>query len=129
MAQQRQPVLHGRDAGRELGLVHHRHGVGVVEEVDELLLDVPVVDVDRDRPQLVGGEHRLDELDAVVRVDRDVVALADALGGQVVGQAVRPLLQLGVGLLALAADQRRPIGHRVDRVLDEVGEVEGHAAQ
>ena len=113
-------------SGPELRLVHEGHRVAVVEEVDELLLDVPVVHVDGDGPQLEGGEHRLDELDAVVRVDGDVVPLADALGGEVVGEPVGPILQLGEGDPPVAADEGGAVGHHVDGVLDEVGEVERH---
>ena len=51
--------------GANSRVVHQRDEVGVVEEVAQLVLDVAVVDVDRDRAQLVGGEHRLDELEAV----------------------------------------------------------------
>ena len=115
-------------SGRELRLDDDGDGVAVVEEVDELVLHVAVVHVDRDGSQLVGREHRLHELDAVVRVDRHVVAATDALRGEVVGQAVGALLELREGLLAIAADQGGAIGHGIDRVLDEVGQVEGHAA-
>ena len=65
--QHRQRVAHGGDARRELRVVHERDEVGVVEEVAQLGFDVAVVDVDRNRAQLVGGEDRLDELVAVER--------------------------------------------------------------
>ena len=78
----------------ELVLEHRRHDIGVVVQVDELVLDVAVVHVDRNGAQLVRREHRLDELDAVVRVDRDVLTLTDAVRREVVRQPVRPLLQL-----------------------------------
>ena len=64
---------------RELLVKHDRAGVAVGEQVPQLVLDVAVVDVDRDRAQLERGQHRLEVLDRVVEVDRDVVARPDAL--------------------------------------------------
>ena len=51
-----------------------RDGIGVVEQILELVLDVAVVHVDRDRSQLVAREHHFDVLDGVAQVDADVVA-------------------------------------------------------
>jgi hypothetical protein len=68
--------------------------VGVVEDVRQFVRHVPEVDVDRDRPQLEAAEHRLDPLVAVLGVDADVVAHADALGSEVVGDAVRSLVEV-----------------------------------
>ena len=48
--------------------------------------------------------------------------------GEVVGEAVGALLELREGLLAIAADQGGAIGDGINRVLDEVRQVEGHAA-
>ena len=93
----------------------------------ELVLDVAVVDVDRDRAELEDRQQRHDVLDAVLGVDPDVVARADAPGGQVVGQPVG---------LAPPARRRSPRGRRpgsrgavgddVDGVLEEVCDVQGH---
>ena len=79
VVEQRERVAHGPDAGRELAVVDDGLEVGVVEEVAQLVLDVAEVHVHRDGPDLVGGEHRLDPLDAVRAVDADVVAGLDAL--------------------------------------------------
>ena len=94
-----------RHPGRELALVDEGDEVGVGEQVAELVLDVAEVDVDPHGPQLEHGPRRLDPLGAVQRVDADVVPGADPLGGEVVGQAVGPLLHLGVGA---GAGRRRP---------------------
>ena len=72
------------------------------------------------------AQHRLDPLDAVVGVDADVVAGPDALGGQVVGEPVRPLLHLGVRAALAVADEVLPVGEVVGRVLEQIGEVELH---
>ena len=87
--QHRERIADRGDAGCELRIVDERDEVRVVEQVAQLGLDVAVVDVDRNRAQLVGGEDRLDELHAVEAVDADVVARADTLGVQVVCELVR----------------------------------------
>ena len=75
---------HGGDPVGVPAVVHQRHEVRVAEQVPQLVLDVPVVDVDRHRAALVRRDQGLDELDRVARVDADVVASADAALGQVV---------------------------------------------
>ena len=62
-----------------------RHQVGVGEHVLQLVLGVPVVDVDRDGADLARREDRLGRLDGVVRVHADVVTGPDAQPGKVVG--------------------------------------------
>jgi hypothetical protein len=46
-------------------------GVGVVEQVGELVVELAVVDVDVDGPRLEGGELRLEVLVGVEEVERD----------------------------------------------------------
>ena len=103
--------------------------IGVGQQVAQLVLDVAVVDVDPDGPQLEDGPGGLDPLDRVVGVDPDVVARADALGGEVVGQLVGPGLHLGVGAPLAVRDQVLPLGVGVDGRLEQVGEVELHRPQ
>ena len=52
--------------------------IGVPVEVDQLLLHVAVVDVDRHDPRLEAAEHGLQVLDAVVEVQAEVLAGRDA---------------------------------------------------
>ena len=85
---------HARDERSELGLVHERDEVGVVEQVAQLVGDVAVVDVDRHRAGLEAAEHRLDPLGAVDRVDADVLTRLDADVDEVVGETGRPLVEL-----------------------------------
>ena len=124
--EQRQRVAHGEDPGRELAVVDDRLEVGVVEEVLQLLLHVPVVHVHRHGPGLVGRQRRLDPLDAVGAVDADVVAGGDALRLEVVGELVGPGLQLRVGAALVADHEDLAISDRVDRVLEQVGDVVRH---
>ena len=83
MAGQRRRATSARRGPRTRRVHEHPDHVGVVEQVAQLVLDVAVVDVDRDGPELEGGEHRLEVLGAVGQVDADVVAGPDALGSQV----------------------------------------------
>src|SRR3546814_987169 len=54
-------------------LVDDGSGPGVLEQVAELLGDVAVVDVERRDPSLVGAEHCLDVLVAVVEIAGEVI--------------------------------------------------------
>ena len=117
------------DQRRELPLVDERLEVGVGQQVAQLVLDVAVVDVDPDRPQLEDGPRRLDPLDRVVGVDPDVIPRTDPLRGQVVGQPVRPGLHLGIGAPLPVGHEVLPLGVGVDGRLEQVGEVELHRPQ
>ena len=121
-------LAHGVDPGPELPLVDERLQVRVLEDVRELVLDVAVVDVDPHRAELEDGPERLDPLRAVVRVDADVVAGADALSGEVVGETVGPRLHLLVRPALAFGDEVLALAEGVDRRLEEVGEVEVHPA-
>ena len=57
---------------RELPVADERGEVGVREHVLQLVLGVPVVDVDRDRAELARRDQRLGGLDGVARVEPDV---------------------------------------------------------
>ncbi len=106
--------------------MHQRHHVGVVEQVLQLAFDVAEVDVDEDGARLDDAQHRDDDLDAVSAVQADLVVLLDAVVDEIVRQPVGLLLQLGIGQLLTTADQGDAIGHSVDSVLGEVGDVQGH---
>ena len=90
------------------------------DELCKLLAHITVVDVHRNSPQLEGREHRLQELDAVVKVQADVVASSDAGPGEAVGQSGRPEVQVPVRQAVLAAHQRLAVGNGVGNALEEV---------
>ena len=116
----------GRDQRGVGALVDHGDHVGVVEEVVELALDVPVVHVDGDRPDLDHRQHGDDVLDAVLGVDRDVVSRADSLGLQVVRQPVGVGLQIGVRHDPFSDLQGGVVGCGVDGVFEEISDVVSH---
>ena len=120
-------------------MVDERPGLGVVEEVDEFLLHVAVVHVERRHPGLVGAEHALEVLVAVVEVEPQVVlaglpALEGvALGvgpepvvGEHVGEPAGALGQLGVGEALVAPDDGLVVGDGGGDGLVDAGEVELH---
>ena len=59
-------------------VAHERARFGVLEDEPQLRRREPPVDRHRDRTEVVGGEDRRQELDAVVREQPDDVAGADA---------------------------------------------------
>ena len=116
----------GIDDRRQVLVVDEDGQAGVFQVVRQLLRQVPVVDVDHHGPELDRGEQRRHGLDGVAGVQADVAAGADALGGQVVREAVGLVLEPAVGDLAVAADQRDPLGEGVDGMLEQVGHVQRH---
>jgi hypothetical protein len=59
-------------------------------------------------------------------VDADVRAGLDPVVLQMVSDAVRALLEVRIGVAAVAADQRLPLGDGVDHGLEHVGDVPLH---
>ena len=119
----------GGDRGHarcELPVMDQRDESGVSIEVLQLVLDVPVVHVHRNRSQLVGGEHSLEVLAPVEQVQAHEVARAHVLGGEMVRQPVGPGVELGVREPALLAGEGLVVGPVVDHQLPQVGQVEAH---
>jgi hypothetical protein len=123
----RQPGRHHRvDDRRQVLVVDERAQVGVAQVIRQLALQAAEVDVDGDRPELDRRQQRRHRLDRVTGVEADVPARADALGGQVVGEPVGLVLELAVGDLQVAVDQRDPVGERVGGVLEDIGHIQCH---
>ena len=98
--------------------MYQRDELGLGKQVPQLGVDVPVVDVHRDRPQLVARQERLDQLDRIAAVDADMVPGTDAHGGQIVGELVAACLKLAIGDLGIAAGNGQALGNRVGCVLE-----------
>src|SRR5690606_27484663 len=77
-----------RDARVELGVVEEGARPRVAQQVEQLLVDVAVIDVQRSGARLVAAEHPLEVLVAVVEVDREVV-LAGLVAGELAALAMR----------------------------------------
>src|SRR5262249_32901647 len=101
--------------------------VGIVEEVGKLVVDVAVVHVDRDGPQLVRREHRLEVLGVVEEVHTDVVAGPDPKGREPVREPIRARIELGKGPARAPGDERDPLRHGVGHGLEQVRDVPLHA--
>ena len=67
----------------------------------------PEVQRDRDGPEHVGRQHRLDELGAVEHQDHDPVPETDPSAAQRIGQRRNPTPQVGPGRRATKVPQRR----------------------
>ena len=109
----------------QLGRHHHRLGVGVLEQVVELLFEVAVVDVDGHAPGLERPEGGLQVLVAVVEVEGDLGVRAQAGRGQVAGHPRRPLVELAPGPLHRAVHQCGPVGDLVRDGLPRRGQAHG----
>ena len=108
-------------------------GVGVVEQVRQFRLGVPVVDVDRHGPGLERGERRLEVLGAVVEVVRDLGVRADAGSAEHRRQAGGPVVELRPRANDVAVHQGGRIADDIGDRFPHTGDVEvvlglGHAA-
>ena len=116
---------------------HDRPGRRIAQEVLELLGDVAVVDVEGRHPGLVGAEHGLQVLVAVVEVAGEVVLTGLVPGEPAagddgpespvverVGEAPGAVGHLGPGEAAIPEDQALPIGDPFGDRLVEGGEVQ-----
>ncbi len=77
-----EPVPDRVDVGGQRAVEDEHLGVGVLEQIGELVLEVPVVHVHVHRPGLQRPVHGLQELVAVVQVERDFRARLDAVRGE-----------------------------------------------
>ena len=99
----RHAIADSRERRCEPGVEHDRLRLRVAKEVDELLLDVAVVHVDRHAARLERAEHALQILVAVVEVERDVVlARLPVLEGGAIRMAAEPVPAQNVGQTARA---------------------------
>ena len=77
---------------------------------EKLVLDIPVVDIDGNRPDLEGCEHRFDKLDGVIQVETDVLARADAAGEECIRKPIGSLVERGESKPPLAIGNSDAIG-------------------
>ena len=112
-------AAHLFDVRHELLCVNAGHHIGVVEEIEQLIIDVAVVDVDRDGANFEAGPHGLDKFVAVVEVEPDLIARADSVCEEMVGDLVGTRLEGTEGRSGFAADLERfvrePDRQRVQR--------------
>ena len=96
--QLRQPIDDLGDAVAERGVEHQSLGIGVVEQVPQLVVEVAVVDVDRHTADLEGAVLSLEVLVAVVHVQPDLAVGPESGSGVCSGQPCGPLVVLRPGL-------------------------------
>jgi hypothetical protein len=126
MLQKLETWLDLRDPVAELPVRDERAQVGVVEQVPQLVLDVPVVDVDRHRPQLERGDHHFEVLDRVVQEARDVIAGPDATRRERVRESGRALVGVRERQAAIGVHEGLVVGNGVGDSFPEIREVELH---
>jgi hypothetical protein len=125
-AQARTPLPDRGDSLGELPVEQQHLGVGVVEEVGELVVEIAVVDVHMDRARLERGELGLEVLVRVVEVEADLGVGSDAELGKRRGQASRALVELPPRDPPLALDERGAVGRDVGDRFPDIGQVPLH---
>ena len=114
------------DARRELAVEEHCFGVGVVEEIDQLLRLIAVIHVDRTGAELERTEVRFRVLVAVVEVEADLRSLGDAPRLERRRQARRAVLELAPRAHHALTAQGRRVRHLIRDQFPRVREVEVH---
>jgi hypothetical protein len=123
-----QPLTHLRDMLAQRPVEHEHLGIGVVEQIRELLLEVPVVHVDVSGAQLERRGRRLEILVAVVEIQRDLRVDAEAERSERAGETGGPFVERTPGHPLPAVGEREPLGLGVGDRLPTRGQVPtGHA--
>ena len=100
---------------------HDRLAAGVGQDVEQFTLEVPVVDVDRDRPDLERGEVGLQVLDRVVHHQCDGRARREPDVGEVGGDPAGPIVEVAPGADPIALDDGVRIGRLARQRFPDVG--------
>ena len=122
-----QAAGHRGDPLAERRMEHEGLGVGVVEQVPQLLVEVAVVHVHRYESLLHAGELGLEVLGGVVEEQPDLGVGLEAVGGERRGQPGGALLVRRPRQPPVAVDDRRRVGHRVGDRLPHGRKVHLHA--
>ena len=116
-------VTHLLDERGERRVEHDRLGVGIVEEVRDLVGPVAVVGVERRQARLEGGHVRLEVLGTVVEVGAHLGLPSQTRLEQVGGQGVRPSVEVGPADDTVALHLARRVRNALCDGLVHVGEV------
>ena len=122
-AHPRDPVADALDPLHEYAVEYNGDGIGVLPQVDQLVVGVAVVGVDRDQADLVGGVAGLQVVGAVVEVESELVLFGHSGPEQPPAYVVGPLIELAPGPGVAPLDQSRRIGQLVGHGLPHISEV------
>ena len=122
----RQAVAYLPDARGVAGLEHHCFGIGVVEQIDQLVGLVAVVHVDRAAADLERCVLRFEILGAVVQVSAHFRINAQAVGAVHGGQPSRPVIEVTPSAHLAVADHGGLLANGVRNGLPGRGEVKVH---
>ena len=106
----------------EAAVEHDGDHVAVVPQVDELVVEVPIVRVDGSETRLEAGVHGLEVLRAVVEVLGDLVLLLHPGVEVRLGDAVRPPVVVAPGDAVVSVHLGGGVGHLLGHDLPHVGE-------
>jgi hypothetical protein len=104
---------HAFDAVAEARVEDERLGVGVVQQVEQLVVEVAVVDVDGHAAELHAGELGFHVLVRVPEVEADLGVAPEARTRERGGQPRRPLLVLAPGTTQRSGDHGLPVADGV----------------
>ncbi len=107
-------------------MIHQPDEIGIVVEMRELRLDVPVVHVHGHRAKLVRGEHGLKVFDPVLHLQSDMVSRTNATRRKRVSEPVRPRVELRVGAPDDPRHDGLALGHGIGDALVQLSQVVGH---
>ena len=116
-------------------------GGGVVQQIQQLLVHVAVVDVERRQPRLERAEHAFQVLVAVVEIEAQVVlarlevlervatrVAAVAPHRKEMRETIRALLKLPIGQAPVAKDDGVAVGNGVGNGVEYGSQIEVHAS-
>ncbi len=104
----------------EARMEHHRLGVGVVEEVGDLVWPVSVVGVERHQAGLERGHVGLEVGGIVVEIGGDLRLLVQPGRQEIGSQGVGPPIEVVPGVDRVAEDLDRPTGNRSRHRFEDV---------
>jgi hypothetical protein len=121
-----QLVAHPAHALAERRVVDEHLGLAVVEQVAQLGVEVPVVDVDRDGAVLERAVLGDQVLRRVVQVQADGGPVPESEGPESAREPGSLLVELGVADATITLDDGIDVGRRVGDLLPHRGEVDEH---
>ena len=126
--QQRQVVAHRPDHRRKFGTVNDAGAVGIAEKIPQFIGTVAVIDIERHRTKLAGGDKAFEIGRPVAEIQADLVAARHPMRGQARREPAAARVKLGIGQSGGTRDDRQPVGDRDRNRFEQIGKVElvGH---
>ena len=107
----------------ELAIMDTGNHIGIVEDIQQFLLDIAVIYVDRHRPNFKAGQHTLEVFIAVIQVQANMITRPDTLLCQVMGQLVGASIQLRKTESLIPANQSGSVRHLVCHLFKQIRDI------